>query len=580
MLGATLLWLLAMLSLASPRATGDASEYVAMASNLASFRPPALTRAEMDAFTLRHATLPGDFELGTRRFPDLVGRDGRQDMPHMWTYSALAVPGVWLARSVGAGDAWGLVALNVAALALLLWLATRHGAGPWTLLLFAGPFVWWIDKPMADLLIGCLLGLTLLMWASPVALVLLGVAAAQNPALAVVWACLVVLAVVQRPARLRDRRWWLGAALGALIAASAPLYYLWHLGRVSPLTTYATAHWPSLGSLLFPLADVNMGALLRFTPGALAAGLALTQPRGWRAPAAWPALLAGIVLLAVTSQQPNRNNGGHPDLSRYVIWLWPLLLPWLQVLDRSSPRAWRHTGAALLVLTAAWSTWQFRPTLPERYRYPTALASWIWTTYPAWTTPIPEAFAERVSHHEPGWAPIATPGCEKVLLYEGAWPWACPPRETAPAACRAPGIFCYANRRPGGEYDVVFVGTTPGVRPAVAERRWTHADVVSRWLASRTSGARDATALTLPVSLRTTLGIARLQTWTTSDGHLLIHAHDVRDGARLALRHPAPVRITVQHVDGVPTTSEATPGNEPTTFVLPAARDLFIHIHW
>lgn len=582
LLGATLAWLLAMLSLASPRATGDASEYVAMAANLASFRPPALTSAEMAAFTQRHATLPGHFELDTRRFPELVGRDGRQDMPHMWTYSALAVPGVWLARAVGAADAWGLVALNVVALGLLLWLATRHGFGPWTLLLFTSPFVWWVDKPMADLLIGCVLGITLLLWSShvAVALVVLGLAAAQNPALGVVWAGLAMLSLVQQPARLRDRRWWAGATLGALIAASAPVYYLWHLCRVSPLTTYATPHWPSLGSLLFPIVDVNMGALLRFTPGALAAGLALTRREGWRTPAGWAALLAGVVLLAVTSQQPNRNNGGHPDLSRYVIWLWPLLLPWFTSLDRSSSRTWQRAGVVLLVLTAAWSTWQFRPTMPERYRYPTALASWLWTTHPAWTTPIPEAFAERTSHREPGWAPTATPACEKVLLYEGAWPWACPPRESAPDACRAPDTYCYANRRADGAYDVVLVGPAPGVRPAVAERRWTHADAVSRWLAGRTSGARDATTVTLPVSVRSTLGIARLQTWVTDDGRLLIHAHDVRDRARLVLRHPTALRITMQPVDGASTDSDATPGDQPTTLVLPAARDLLIDIRW
>lgn len=583
-LAATLLWLAAMLALAAPRATGDASEYVAMAANLASLKPPALTGAEMAAFTALHRTRPGGFELETRRLPELIGRDGRQDMPHMWTYSALAVPGVWLARAVGADDAWGLVALNVVALALLFWLATRRGTGPWTLLLFAGPFIWWVDKPMADLLIGCALGIALLLWPhqGPLALVVLGVAAAQNPALGVVWAAVALYAIVAQPARLRERRWWIGAVIGALVAASAPAYYLWHLGRVSPLTTYATAQWPTPGSLLFPLIDVNMGAVTRFTPGALAALLALTRRDGWRAPAAIPALLAAVVLLAVTSQQPNRNNGGHPDLSRYVIWLWPLALPWLTSLDAVPSRGWRRAGLALLVLTAAWSTWQFRPTLPERYRYPTALATWLWTRHPAWTTPIPESFAERVSHREPGWAPVATPACEKVLLYEGAWPWACPPTETAPAACQAASTFCYANRRDDGSYGIVVVGPAPGVGVLVPERRWTHADQASRWLAQHTTGARDLPDPTTPgMALRASSGVARLQTWAAPDGRVLMHAHGVQDRARLVLRHSAPLRVRIRNPDGVVSDVSATPDDDaPTTLALPAARDLLIEVRW
>lgn len=583
LLVATVAWLLAMLALAAPRATGDASEYVAMASNLASLRPPALTAAAMDAFTARQRVLPGGFELDTRRLPELVGHDGRQDMPHMWTYALLAVPGVWLARGVGAQDAWGLVGLNVAILATMLWVAARRSQGPWTLLLFVGPFVWWLDKPMADLLIGGALGLALLLWPAhgPLALTALGVAAAQNPALGVVWLAVAAIAVVTDPQRLRSWRWWAGAIVGAVITASAPLYYLWHLGRVSPLTTYATAQWPSFGSLLFPLTDVNMGALTRFTPGAVAAAIALTRRDGWRSPSALPAAAAGVLLLLVTSQQPNRNNGGHPDLSRYVIWLWPLVLPWLLAMDARPGRTWRRVGVMLLVTTAAWSTWQFRPTQPERYRYPTTLAHWVWTRHPGWTSPIPEAFSERVSHREPGWAPVATPACEKVLLYEGAWPWACPPPVDAPASCRVASTFCYANRRADGAYAFVDLGTAPGVGVEVPERRWTSADDVSRWLADRTRGARDATDGSQPLSVRMTHGIARVQVWRATGDRLLIHAHEVRDRARVALRHTVRLRVQMQRADGSTMGDEwLEPGAEPSVLALPAARDLLIELRW
>ena len=44
-------------------------------------------------------------------------------------------------------------------------------------------------------------------------------------------------------------------------------------------------------------------------------------------------------LLGAISQQPNMNQGGNPDLSRYAIWLLPLALPWL--LDADASRAKR-----------------------------------------------------------------------------------------------------------------------------------------------------------------------------------------------------------------------------------------------
>ena len=115
----------------------------------------------------------------------------------------------------------------------------------------------------------------------------------------------------------------------------APIYYLSRLGRLSPLTSYAAASWPSLTSLLFPLADVNMGVLVRYPPVAIVVMVALLQRRGWREPAALPAALTGVALLLVISQQPNMNQGGNPDLSRYIVWLLPLALPWLLALDRS-----------------------------------------------------------------------------------------------------------------------------------------------------------------------------------------------------------------------------------------------------
>jgi len=93
-----IVWLAAMGLLARPRRVGDASEYVAMAGRLASGKSPAMTAAEMEAFTLAWDDSDAGYELRTRRLPELRGRDGRWDMPHMWLYPLLSVPYVWIAR--------------------------------------------------------------------------------------------------------------------------------------------------------------------------------------------------------------------------------------------------------------------------------------------------------------------------------------------------------------------------------------------------------------------------------------------------------------------------------------------------
>ena len=397
LLAATAMWLLVMVSLAAPRRVGDASEYVAMAGRLADMGAPTFSARDMAAFTAAWADSGTGFELQTRQLPDLQGRDGRWDMPHMWLYPLLSVPFVWIARIAGGGDPWGLVALNVSMVAGLLWLAARRGAGPWTLTLFASPLVWWLDKPLADLLIACAVGGATLLWPHPASIVLLGLAAAQNPALAVVAVVFTVAAVVADPSRLRSRAWIATVVVGVICAGVAPVYYFWRLGRFSPLTLWTgTAYWPTLATLLFPLLDVNMGVVPRFPPGAVAVLVALTKRRGWRASIATPAALSAVLLLLVVSQQSNQNQGGSPDLSRYCLWLWPLTLPWLMAMDAAPTRLARAGGAALLVLGMTWSTIAFLPTRPESYRYPTPLATWFWQRHPAWTSPTIEAFAEEL----------------------------------------------------------------------------------------------------------------------------------------------------------------------------------------
>lgn len=576
------IWLTAMCLLARPRRVGDASEYVAMAGRLADLRAPTFSAQDLAAFTAAHAAGDTGFELQTRRLPELEGRDGRWDMPHMWLYPLLSVPFVWAARLAGAEDPWGLVGLNISLVAWLLWLAYRRGAGPWTLTLWASPLVWWLDKPLADLFIGVLLGAAALLWPAygPVSLVLLGVGAAQNPALLVACVVFGLWALGQGPNRIASRRWQLGAVTGAACAAIAPIYYLARLDRLSPLTSYTAASWPSLTTLFFPLADVNMGVLVRFPLIALVVMVAVLQRRGWREQAALPAALTAAALLLVISQQPNMNQGGNPDLSRYVVWLLPLSLPWLLALDRSTPRSTRLAGALALTVAAVWTTVAFPLSRPESYRYPTPLATWLWTRHPSWTMPRAEAFAERASHREPAIVPTATPGCEKVLLFEGRWPVNCPPSTSPPPACEAPGAYCYADRvigEPGVPRQFTVIGPQPGHGAIVSDRTWRSGDPVGSALESRvrqlSSGEQDAA----PAHVRGAWGMAWTHVWS-SDRALVMYVRDAGQGARVAIRNRQPLHGLVETPDGrvVRRLALEPTSDTPAVLDLPAAPHVMI----
>ncbi len=577
LIAATAIWLAVMLAGARPRSVGDASEYVAMTGRLADLQPPTFSAADMADFTRTWAGTDTGFELQTRQVAQLEGRDQRWDMPHMWLYPLLGVPWVWVARLAGLSDAWGLVALNVALVGALFGLAVRRGAGPWTLTLFASPMIWWLDKPLADLLIACALGAATLVWPHPASIVLLGVVAAQNSALAVVAITFTVGAVLADPSKLRRPAWIAAVCLGVACAAVGPAYYLWRLGRLSPLTLWTTtASWPSLDALIFPLLDVNMGAMLRFPPGFMAVAAALGARRGWRWPGAIPAAVAAALLLVVVSQQPNQNQGGSPDLSRYALWLAPLALPWLLAMDGSPRTVTRALGLALLAASAAWTTVAFRPTRPESYRYPTALASWLWRSHPAWTSPAVESFAERTSHREPGMVPTATAGCEKVLLHAGQWPASCPPAVDAPVACRSAGLFCYANAGGGGTYTFTRAGRQSGHDLVVHDRTWGVADDISAWAARHTAGTTSGEGSAAVARVRGVWAIGWHQAWTRRDGQLVLYMRGAGSGARIAVRHAVPLRIRVLVPAGPVSERRARPGETPTVMGLPLAAHVMV----
>jgi hypothetical protein len=110
---------------------------------------------------------------------------------------------------------------------------------------------------------------------------------------------------------------------------------------------------------------------------------------------------------------------------------------------------WRRFLWSAAVVSALISVVAFHPSVPQNSREPTWLATFLWTRLPAWTNPLPEVFIEtQVQVDEPR-VPVATSGCEKVLIAgggpnAGVWPSPCYPAPV-PAECQTAGVLCYAN---------------------------------------------------------------------------------------------------------------------------------------
>jgi hypothetical protein len=528
---------------ANPVRVGDGHEHVAVALALARGHGPAFAPDQIPSLEAELRALGPSFSGASLVHPDLVGRDGRQDLPHFWLYPLLATPAVTMALLLGVSPLWGFVALHALLLGALAALMLSRPAPVWTSLLLLSPLMWWLDKPSTDLLlVACLAG-AMLLWAThpAVSLVLLGIGASQNPGLVLVAALFAAWGSIERPARLMCRRWQAGVLVAALLITLPPAYYLWRLGIPSPLTASTVTRWPGLVDALFPFTDVSVGLLFRFPPFVLAVliaavWLAWRELSRLRDPLIATTLLAALALLWAVGQPVSQNHGGSPDLSRYALWLMPLALPLLQQAGTSPSTIMAPVGLALAALSAAWTLVAFPPGRPEGHLQPTPFARWLWSHHPMWNDPRPEVFAERVSHTEPAVVPAGTPDCQKVLLYEGQWPVHCLPQDTPADACFETHRFCYANRSAtGAGYLFMVEPLRPGVPIVQADKTWTRETPAVATLRQLVRGLAFGETADALVSLRGIWNAAWIQVWS-GPGRSVFYVRNTRPDARIGVR--------------------------------------------
>ena len=448
--------LAALLLGSTPRAEGDYLEYVAMALQMASLQGPALTLPELDA--IRAELEPFGIAIQQTMPPGTV-----YHFPHFWFYSALAAPGVAMTRVLAVHPVYGFALLNLALIGGAAWLLFRRHHWTVALLVLGSPVVWWIDKAHTEVFTFSLLAIAMTLASSHpgIAMVCAGAAATQNPPIAVAVPLIALAATRGEWRRLRERALWVGAAIGMCLAILHPAYYLFSVG--TPTALGARGALPSAQELTAVIWDPNIGLVVGFPLFALAVAAAIValivrNPARLGEPVVLVSLALGGVFLLAFAQAPNINSGATPSMSRYALWLIPLALP---VLARAHTALTPRVGpwaAAVAVASAVGCLVMFPPGAPSRYLEPSATAEWLWTRFPSLDNPVPEIFAERVGETEFAVAPVARPGCAKVLLLgreaaRGMWPVPCAP-EPVPAQCLEAGAACYANRS-GGRYAFV-----------------------------------------------------------------------------------------------------------------------------
>lgn len=578
-----LAFVIALVASSTPRRVGDGLEYIATALNLGAGRPPALSAADRVAIAPDLARWADAAPVSALNWPELVGRDGRQDVPHVWVYSLLVAPGLWLTGALSLHPNHAFTMVNLLCLGAA-WVALRALASLWlTLLVCASPIVWWADKAHTEAFLFSLLVIAF-SWARrgrAGALALAGVAAAQNPGLLVAWP--VVFAELLRFRRATEP-WlviWRMSAAGVVAIATAAFYNWSRHGRLSPLAAWTAARVPSLHEWLAPITDLSIGlfatapvfvlALVACAAWARHESAATRERRSTAAPAlSWVISTVGITaVLTVVAQSTNINHGGTPGLSRYALWLLPMLLPVLLHLspdtrglaDADSPDGLDRTERtptrrepwllrALVVASVLTSIAGFRPSLPEVYRYPSPVATWAWTSWPTLDHPAAEIFAERVSHTEPATLPTSAHGCAKVLLFEGSWPVPCLPRGSLPESCRRKGALCYASLSSSG---TSITPTTPARFPhVISDRRWSDVDAfmpaLQRAYAEVSGHQLQRTGVGDPGSAVRALAGAPW-TWTVqSDRALLVFVPSSRAGASVTLRTAAGLRGTLRNL--------------------------------
>jgi hypothetical protein len=446
-----------------PRIVGDGGEYLAQAINFSHLHGPPLRPANIPDIQARVAAFEPVLADWQIEDATVAGPDRGRDFLHFWFYALLATPALWVVTAVGAAPTYAFAILNLVLLGFALRVALPRIGAVACVLLFASPIIWWIDKAHTEAFTFSLLviAFALLRERPWWAMVAGGAAATQNPPIGIVFGLVFLWVAARGRTFWRDRRALAGAAAGGVLALLHPVYTYARFGTPSLLLRARRPGIPTVAEMGALVLDPTIGLIGSFPIFLIVVLVAIVviARRDWRRaarPEAAIVMLSGAAFLFSCAQTTNLHHGATPSLSRYAIWLIPLAVPPLAWLHRHGSSAWQRFLLVAAGASALVSVFAFHPSVPQYGREPTWLGAYLWRHHPAWDNPLPEVFIETELHNEALWAPVATRGCEKILISgrgtdEGLWPVPCYPAPI-PDRCLAAGAICYANRD-GAGYD-------------------------------------------------------------------------------------------------------------------------------
>jgi hypothetical protein len=430
--------------LATPRRTGDAQQYVAMALQLSELRPPSLTPVDEERLQEWFASQPSQsgFPDGTRalRQPALV-QNNRQDFSHFWLYPLLVAPVLRMASALDAHPLAAFTVVNAVLFGATIWATSRVFGTLAAMVIVASPLVWFVGRAQVEIFTISLLCLAMAAAASRRwgwAAIAAAIAATQNlpiaAAVPLFWTAAMADWLLTRkpasninPGRARRALAYALAATG--IVLPHPAYYLLRLGVITPqqLNGGIAGEWPTLERYFAPLIDADIGFLAWIPVAAILAVIggivALRSTRNWDGAAFCSLLpiLCGTILAAwflfVFAQTTNVNSGGTVFISRYALWLLPLTLPALSIPTRSLQAHWPVVALAVGIGIFAIYLGYFHPDQPERYVEHSPQAMWLMAQFPTDFHQLPEIFVERSDHVDGGpRLSAASPNCQIIFL--------------------------------------------------------------------------------------------------------------------------------------------------------------------
>ncbi len=425
-----------------PYIQGDGIEYLAMTSSIVNHRSPDLRRTDVTDLLSNPAIqainanymrelLPA---FGNDEAKQINGyfrsKDGRFYSYHFWLYPIFNAPGFVLSNWLHIDPVNSFLFTNVLILLLASILAVscrRYSIGQqWALFAFiwlggSSLYVNWSSPEVFTFSTMVMAGIELKNRRYFLASFLLALAAQQNPPVGLLSAASLLL-TLPNLWRGRAKLLWLSKQLakGVLVCVTlllSPLFYFISYGTSNLIahSGQASAANISAARLVSFFFDLNQGMVIGIPGLAVAGTIALLYLCNRKRFARLPLgilLLAAIstLLMVIPSLSTINFNSGSSGMARYALWCAvPSGFALIELIGCIEQASWQWTTIGSFVFAQLVSLSSMgTPFNGGSYLELRSGARFLLRHSPSWYSPVPEVFAERISHRDGGANPQDT----------------------------------------------------------------------------------------------------------------------------------------------------------------------------